>query len=90
MQPFLLRKGCGTQHLWPVQIVCIESSSIYSRADFATSPPLLLCKILQWYEDLLSHESFVRVHWIHLLNRSFMANCQQVGSCGCKAGSRFA
>jgi two-component system LytT family response regulator len=33
----------------------------------------LVCKILQWFEDLLPQDGFVRVHRSYLVNRAFIA-----------------
>jgi two-component system, LytTR family, response regulator len=73
MQVIPLRQNSGNVDLFPAQIVRIESSSNYSRVFFTNRPPLLVCKILQWFEDLLPEESFVRVHRSHLVNRAFIA-----------------
>jgi two-component system LytT family response regulator len=73
MQEIPLRQGCGYISLQTAQIVRIESSSNYSRVFFTNRSPLVVCKILQWFEDLLPPEGFVRVHRSHLVNRSFIA-----------------
>jgi two-component system LytT family response regulator len=73
MQVIPLRQNSGNIDLFPSQIVRIESSSNYSRVFFTNRPPLLVCKILQWFEDLLPMESFVRVHRSHLVNKAFIA-----------------
>jgi two-component system LytT family response regulator len=33
---------------------------------------LVVCQILQWFENLLPVENFVRVHRSHLVNRAFI------------------
>lgn len=73
MQVIPLRQNSGNIDIFPAHIVRIESSSNYSRVFFTNRPPLLVCKILQWFEDLLPVESFVRVHRSHLVNRAFIA-----------------
>ncbi len=73
MQEIPLRQGAKKFDLHPSHIIRIESSSNYSRVFFTNRPPLLVCKILQWFEDMLPMESFVRVHRSHLVNRSFIA-----------------
>lgn len=73
MQVIPLRQSRGDIDLHPAYIIRIESSSNYSRVFFTDRPPLLVCKILQWFEDLLSCQSFVRVHRSHLVNRAFIA-----------------
>ncbi len=73
MQAFPLRHSTGKIKLIPAQIIRIESSSNYSRIHFTNRSPLLVCKILQWFEDLLPNEDFVRVHRSHLVNRSYIS-----------------
>lgn len=72
MQVIPLRQSCGRINLYPSNIVRIESSSNYSRVFFTNRPPLLVCQILQWFENLLPVESFVRVHRSHLVYRAFI------------------
>lgn len=72
MQIIPLRQSCGRIDLHPTHIIRIESSRNYSRVFFTNRPPLLVCQILQWFEDLLPVESFVRVHRSHLVNRAFI------------------
>ncbi len=73
MQVIPLRQNSGNIDLFPPHIIRIESSSNYSRVFFTNRSPLVVCKILQWFEDLLPPEGFVRVHRSHLVNRSFIA-----------------
>ncbi len=73
MQVIPFRQFNGNMELQPSKIIRIESSSNYSRVFFTNHPPLLVCKILQWFEDLLPSEGFVRVHRSHLVNRAFIA-----------------
>lgn len=74
MQVIPLRQSCGDIDLHPAHIIRIESSSNYSRVFFTNRPPLLVCKILQWFEDMLCGETFVRVHRSHLVNRAFITD----------------
>jgi two-component system LytT family response regulator len=73
MQPIYVKHVAGTSQLHPADIIRVESSSNYSRVFFTNRPPLVVCKILQWFEDLLPPEGFVRVHRSHLVNRAFIA-----------------
>jgi two-component system, LytTR family, response regulator len=51
-------------------IIRIESSSNYSRIHFADkSYPLTVAKILQWFEETLPGDLFLRTHRTHLVNR---------------------
>ncbi len=73
MQAIPLLQSTGKMKLIPAQIIRIESSSNYSRIYFTHRSPLLVCKILQWFEDLLPGEDFVRVHRSHIINRAFIS-----------------
>ncbi len=72
MQIIPLRQTSGRIDLNPAHIVRIESSRNYSRVFFTNRPSLLVCQILQWFEDLLPDDAFLRVHRSHLVNRAFI------------------
>ncbi len=72
MQVIPLRQSCGRIDLHPTHIIRIESSRNYRRVFFTNRPPLLVCQILQWFEDLLPDDAFVRVHRSYLVNRTFI------------------
>ena len=74
MQIIPLQQMSGQINVHPAQIVRIESSSNYSRIFFINRAPLVVCKILQWFEDLLPVETFARVHRSHLVNRAFITD----------------
>jgi len=54
------------------QIVRVEALSNYSRIYFADGSTLVLAKVLQWFQDFLPAEIFVRVHRSHLVNKQFV------------------
>lgn len=56
-------------------IVRIEASSNYSRIYLKNGQHLLTAKVLQWFQDLLPQEMFIRVHRSHLINREFVEKC---------------
>ena len=56
-------------------IIRIQSSSNYSKIFFADkSNPLLVSKVLMWFEQTLPAENFVRIHRSHLINKKFINN----------------
>lgn len=60
----------GISRLLLENIIRIQSISNYSRIYFAdNSYPLTVAKILQWFEERLPEEMFLRTHRTHLVNR---------------------
>ncbi len=54
------------------QIIRVEALSNYSRIHFADGNTLVLAKVLQWFQDVLPDEMFIRVHRSHLINKKFV------------------
>jgi two-component system LytT family response regulator len=54
------------------QIVRIEASSCYCRVYFAQNPPVMVAKVLQWFEHYLVPAGFIRIHRSHLINSSYV------------------
>ena len=54
------------------EIIRVEALSNYSRIHFADRNKLVTSKVLNWFENLLPAEMFVRVHRSHLINRFFI------------------
>jgi len=54
------------------QIIRVEALSNYSRIYFVDGSTLVLAKVLQWFEDFLPAEKFIRVHRSHLVNKKFV------------------
>jgi two-component system LytT family response regulator len=53
-------------------IIRIEAASNYSRVYFADGTQMVVSKVLQWFQNLLPEDLFVRVHRSHLVNKSFV------------------
>lgn len=62
----------GTKVVMASNIIRVESSSNYSKIYFSNEQPLLVAKILHWFEDKLPPEMFCRIHRTHLINRSYV------------------
>lgn len=54
-------------------IVRIEASSNYSKLYFKNDKPLIVAKVLHWFEDKLEELSFYRIHRTHIVNKEFIA-----------------
>lgn len=54
------------------QIIRVEALSNYSRIHFADGNKLVVAKVLQWFQDFLPAEMFIRVHRSHLVNKQFV------------------
>jgi len=60
----------GINHIPVNNIIRIQSCSNYSKIFFADKTyPLTVAKLLQWFEENLPAELFVRTHRTHLVNR---------------------
>jgi two-component system, LytTR family, response regulator len=54
-------------------IIRIEASSSYSKIFFINKNyPLIVSKVLHWFEDNLSQSNFIRTHKSHLINEGFI------------------
>ena len=68
----------GICFVQPENIIRIEASSNYSKIYFSNAKPMLVAKVLHWFEDKLPQQMFARVHRSHLVNKMFM--CQVNGA----------
>lgn len=50
------------------KILRIEAISNYSKLYFTDGKTLVVSKVLQWFEERLLKEQFIRVHRSHLIN----------------------
>jgi len=56
----------------PEEIIRIESMSNYSKIFFTTHRPMVVAKVLYWFQERLPQQMFARVHRSHLINRLFV------------------
>jgi two-component system, LytTR family, response regulator len=54
------------------QIIRVEALSNYSTIHFASGRPMVVAKVLHWFEEQLPPAMFARVHRSHLVNKMFM------------------
>lgn len=63
-------------------IIRIQSASNYCRIYFADNTyPLTVAKILQWFEDHLPEDMFLRTHRAHLVNRKYIMHTGLPSKC---------
>ncbi|PZR40013.1 MAG: DNA-binding response regulator [Azospira oryzae] len=53
-------------------IVYCEAVDNFTRFHFESQPPLLICRTLKYFEDILSGHRFLRIHRSHLINPHFV------------------
>jgi two-component system, LytTR family, response regulator len=71
--PVLLLNTSTGQHLIDTgTIIRIEALSNYCKLYFANGKTLVTAKLLKWFEEKLSPQSFVRMHRSHLINNHFL------------------
>jgi two-component system, LytTR family, response regulator len=66
----------GAKKVFMQNIIRVEASSNYSKIFFCNERPLIVAKVLHWFEDNLSADFFVRIHKTHLVNRYFVASVE--------------
>ena len=54
------------------QIIRVEALSNYCKIYFDKGKPIVVAKVLQWFQLNLPEQLFVRVHRSHLVNRAFI------------------
>ena len=63
---------CGKRFIMPGQIIRVEALSNYCKIYFEKAKPIVVAKVLQWFQLNLPAHLFVRVHKSHLVNRAFI------------------
>ena len=58
----------------PQNIVRVEALSNYSKIYFAKGSPLVVTKVLNWFEESLSPDCFTRIHRSHLVNNDYVTS----------------
>jgi two-component system, LytTR family, response regulator len=53
-------------------IIRVEARSNYCKIFFVNERPLVVAKVLQWFEERLAVEIFCRIHPTHLVNRLYI------------------
>lgn len=62
----------GTKIVLIENIIRVQGSSNYSKIFFNNERPLLVAKVLHWFEDQLPADMFCRIHRTHIINRLYV------------------
>jgi two-component system, LytTR family, response regulator len=54
------------------KIIYCEAADNFTEFYFEESPPLMICRTLKYFEDVLHPHGFVRIHRSHVINPSFV------------------
>ena len=63
----------------PHDIIRFEARSNYTYVYFKDQPPLLMCKVLRIYDELLRPHGFIRTHRSHLINTDYVNDFDRKG-----------
>lgn len=80
MKEFLIPTNKGAKIVFEKNIVRIEANSNYCKIYFANERPLLVAKVLHWFEDNLTQDIFCRIHRTHLINRAYITSQLGLGT----------
>ncbi|MEO7768072.1 MAG: LytTR family DNA-binding domain-containing protein [Ferruginibacter sp.] len=73
MNQLLIPTNKGDKEVLVRNIIRVEARSSYSKIYFSNEHPLLVAKVLQWFETNLPDELFCRIHRTHLVNRMYVS-----------------
>ncbi|HPH91881.1 MAG TPA: LytTR family DNA-binding domain-containing protein [Ferruginibacter sp.] len=73
MKQFLIPTSKGTKTVMEENIIRIEASSNYCKIFFNNERPLVVAKVLHWFQDNLPEDTFFRIHRTHIVNRLHVA-----------------
>jgi len=57
-------------------IIRVEASNNYCKIFFNNARPLIVAKVLHWFELNLPEDAFYRIHQTHIINRFFIKEIQ--------------
>jgi len=77
MHQILIPTSKGTKKVMEQNIIRIEASSNYCKIYFINERPLVVAKVLHWFQDNLPGDNFCRIHRAHIINLLHVA---QLGS----------
>jgi two-component system, LytTR family, response regulator len=73
MKKILIPTSRGTKTVLEENIIRIEASSNYCKIFFDNERPLVVAKVLHWFQDNLPTDNFCRIHRAHIVNRMHVA-----------------
>ena len=74
MKEFLIPSNKVMKPVMEDNIIRVEASSNYCKIFFMNERPLVVAKVLQWFEDKLPTDTFCRIHRGHLINRLYVTD----------------
>jgi two-component system, LytTR family, response regulator len=69
MKQFLIPTNKGIKPVEEETIIRVEASSNYCKIYFMNEKPLVVAKVLHWFEEKLPTDTFCRIHRTHLVNK---------------------
>ena len=73
MKQILIPTNKGTKTVLEENIIRIEASSNYCKIYFNNERPLVVAKVLHWFQDNLTKDTFCRIHRTHIVNKMHVA-----------------
>ncbi len=73
MNSIIIPSENGNWCVSPEKIIRVQSMDNYSKIFFDDARPLVVSKVLLWFELRLPNQLFTRVHRSHLVNRNYVA-----------------
>ena len=74
MKHFLIPTNKGIKPVTEDNIIRVEASSNYCKIFFMNERPLVVAKVLQWFEEKLPTDTFYRIHRGHIINRLYVTD----------------
>ena len=72
MRQILIPTSKGTKTVPEENIIRIEASSNYCKIILINERPLVVAKVLHWFQDQLPGDIFCRIHRTHIINRMYV------------------
>jgi two-component system LytT family response regulator len=79
MDTIIIPSENGNWCVSPEKIIRVQSMDNYSKIYFANAKPLVVSKVLLWFELRLPKQLFTRVHRSHLVNRNYVTGINGSG-----------
>lgn len=61
------------------EIIRVQGMSNYSKIYFTRGAPMVVAKVLHWFEESLPCEMFARIHKSHLVNKRYVKEIKGAG-----------
>lgn len=80
MRHILIPTSRGTKSVPEENIIRIEASSNYCKIVLVNERPLVVAKVLHWFQDNLPEDTFCRIHRTHIINRMYINGVVESGT----------